>query len=98
VFALVTGSFIGALLMLYAADRLIKARAQFRRLHRMQDRLAAAAASAEKQQEQRQAAAQTSAELTSVLPAIRRPLVSPRRGAAAAVRDEGQGPPPQQRA
>jgi hypothetical protein len=64
---------IGAVLVLYAADRILKARAQARRLRTMHDRLAAAAARSEEQQEQRQAAAQASAALTSVIPAIKRP-------------------------
>ncbi len=73
---LVIGGFIGAVLVLYAADRVLKARAQVRRLRTMSDRLSAATARAEEQQEQRQAAAQASAELTSVLPAIQRPPLS----------------------
>ena len=60
--------FVGAMLVLYAADRVVKARAQARRLRRMSDRLAAAVARGEEQQE---AAAHASAALTSVLPAIR---------------------------
>jgi type II secretory pathway pseudopilin PulG len=74
VIGLVIGGIIGAVLMLYAADRVLAARAQVRRLRMMSGRLAAAAARAEKQHEQRQAAVRTSAELTSVLPAIKRPL------------------------
>lgn len=70
---LFVGGFVGAVLVLYAVDRILKARAQARRLRRMSDRLAAAAARSEEQQEQRQAAAQASAALTSVLPAIQRP-------------------------
>jgi hypothetical protein len=73
VVGLVIGGFIGAVLMLYAADRVLAARAQVRRLRMMSGRLAAAAARAEKQHEQRQDAVRTSAELTSVLPAIKRP-------------------------
>ncbi len=83
---LVIGGFIGAVLLLYAADRVVKARAQVRRLRTMSDRLAAAATRAEEQQEQRQAAVQASAALTSVLPAIQRPPLSvpgmPAHGAA----------------
>ena len=63
--------FVGAVLVLYAADRVLKARAQALRLRTMSDRLAAAVARGDEQQEQRQAAAQASAELTSVMPAIR---------------------------
>jgi outer membrane murein-binding lipoprotein Lpp len=70
---LVVAGFIGVVLVLYAADRIVKARAQVRRLRSMSDRLAAATARAEEQQERRQAAARASQELTSVLPAIQRP-------------------------
>jgi hypothetical protein len=63
----------GALAALYTADRLIKARAQVRRLRRMSDRLAAATARSDKQQAQRQAAERAGAELTSFMPAIGRP-------------------------
>jgi hypothetical protein len=65
--------FIGVVLMLYAADRIVTARAQVRRLRSMSDRLAAATASAGEQQQRRQAAERASQELTSVLPAIQRP-------------------------
>jgi hypothetical protein len=70
---LVVAGFIGVVLVFYAADRIVKARAQVRRLRSMSDRLAAATARAEEQQERRQAAARASQELTSVLPAIQRP-------------------------
>ena len=70
---LVVAGFIGLVLVLYAADRIVKARAQVRRLRSMSDRLAAATARAEEQQERRQAAERASQELTSVLPAIQRP-------------------------
>jgi hypothetical protein len=58
---------------LYAADRLIKARAQARRMRAMSERLAAATERAEKQHERRQEVAEASAALTSVMPAINRP-------------------------
>ena len=70
---LVIGGFIGMVLVLYAADRALKARAQVRRLRSMSDRLAAATARAEQQEERRQAVARASEQLTSVLPAIKRP-------------------------
>jgi hypothetical protein len=70
---LVVAGFIGVVLVLYAADRIVTARAQVRRLRSMSDRLAAATARAEEQQERRQAAERASQELTSVLPAIQRP-------------------------
>lgn len=63
----------GAVLVLYAADRVRKARARAQWLRTMSDRLDAAAARAEKQHEQRQAAAQTREALTSVMPAIKHP-------------------------
>jgi hypothetical protein len=65
-----------AIPVLYAADRIIKARAQARRLRTMSDRLDAATARAEEQQEKRQEAAKFSAALTSVMPAINRPPLS----------------------
>jgi hypothetical protein len=70
---LVVGGFIGVLLVLYAADRAVKARAQVRRRRSMSQRLAAATARAEEQHQQRQAAERASQALTSVLPAIKRP-------------------------
>jgi hypothetical protein len=70
---LVVGGFIGVLLVLYAAERIVKARAQARRRRSMSQRLAAATARAEEQHQQRQAAERASQELTSVLPAIKRP-------------------------
>jgi hypothetical protein len=76
VVGLFVGGFVGAVLVLYAVDRILKARAQARRLRRMSERLAAAAARSEEQQEQRQAAAHASAALTSVMPAIQRPPLS----------------------
>lgn len=79
-------SFAGPVLVLYGADRVLKARAQVRRRRTMSDRLAAAVTRAEDQQEQRQAAAQASAALTSVIPAIKRPPLTlpgePSHGAA----------------
>jgi len=78
--------FVGAVIMAYVADRIIKARAQARRLRAMTERLDAAAVRAEEQQEHRQAAAEASAALTSFMPAIKQPpLTVPdgqRRGAS----------------
>jgi hypothetical protein len=65
--------FVGAVLVLYAADRVLKARAQTRRLRAMSNRLDAATARADEQQEHRQVAAQASAALTSFMPAIKQP-------------------------
>jgi hypothetical protein len=67
---------VGAVLVIYAADRILKARAQVRRLSRMSDRLAAATAKAEEQHEQRQATERASAALTTYIPAIKRPPVT----------------------
>jgi hypothetical protein len=64
---------VAAALVLYAADRTVKARAHLRRLRAMSDRLAAATSRADEQQEQRQAADQAGAALTSVMPAINHP-------------------------
>ena len=59
--------------VLYAADRIIKARAQARRVAAMSERLTAVTARADKQHERQQEVAQASAELTSLMPAISRP-------------------------
>ena len=71
--ALLIAGVAGAVLVLYAADLVLRARARARRLREMSDRLAAAAARAEQQYERRRAAAQASKALTSVIPAIQRP-------------------------
>jgi hypothetical protein len=73
VVGLLIAGFAGAILVLYAAELIVKARARGRRLRAMNDRLAAATARAEAQQERRQAAARASGALTSVMPAISRP-------------------------
>lgn len=67
---------VGAVLVLYAADRVLKARTRGRRLRTMSDRLAAAATRGEEQHERREAAAHASAALTSFMPAIKRPPLS----------------------
>jgi NAD(P)-dependent dehydrogenase (short-subunit alcohol dehydrogenase family) len=59
-----------AVVLLYAGDRVVKARSRSRRLRGMSQRLAAAAARAEEQQAERRAAEVASADLTSVMPAI----------------------------
>jgi hypothetical protein len=74
---------VGAVPVLYATDRILKARAQARRLRTMSDRLAGATARADEQRQQHRAAAEASAALTSVMPAIERPpltLPPPRTG------------------
>ena len=63
--------------VLYAVDRILKARAQARRLRTMSDRLAGATARAEQQHERQQEVAEASAALTSVMPAINRPPLPP---------------------
>jgi hypothetical protein len=73
VFALLIVGIVVAVPVLYAADRIIKARAQARRMRTMGERLTAVTARAEKQHERRQEVARASAELTSVMPAIERP-------------------------
>jgi len=65
--------FVGVVVVAYAADRVWKARAQFRRLHTMNSRLAEATARAERQHEQVEAREKASAELTAFMPAINRP-------------------------
>jgi hypothetical protein len=86
VVGLLLAGFVGTALALYAADRILKARSQARRMRAMRDRLAAATVRAEEQQAQRQAAAEASAALTSVMPAIERPPLTlpsmPPRGSA----------------
>lgn len=83
---LIAGS-VSAAVVLYGADRAVKARARARRRREMSDRLAAATARADEQQEQRQAAEQASAALTSVMPAINRPPLTA--GRADPGRDDG---------
>lgn len=61
---------------LYLAERFLKARAQARRLHEMNDRLSAATARVDEQQAQKRAKEKASAALTNVMPAIKRPPLS----------------------
>ncbi len=75
IFLVVLGVIVVAF-VLYAADRLVKARGQARRLDRMSERLAAATARAERQQQKKEAATAASAALTSVVPAIKHPAVA----------------------
>lgn len=82
-FALLIVGIIVAVPVLYGADRIIKARAQARRMRTMGERLDAVTARTEKQHERQQEVARASAELTSVMPAIERPpltLPPPRTG------------------
>ncbi|HZC62675.1 MAG TPA: hypothetical protein VE464_13660, partial [Streptosporangiaceae bacterium] len=64
---------IAGVVLLYAADRARKLRARARQMSAMNERLDVAAAKVDKQQERKQARVRASAELTSVLPAIKRP-------------------------
>lgn len=80
--ALLIAGFAGAILVLYAADLVLRARARARRKRVMSERLAAATARAEEQDQRRQAAAQASGALTSVIPAISRPPLSVPGGSA----------------
>src|SRR5882757_419926 len=57
----------------YAADRARKLRVRARQLSGMNDRLDVAAAKVDEEQQQRRARVTASAELTSVMPAIKRP-------------------------
>ena len=57
----------------YAADRARKLRVRARQLGSMNDRLDVAAAKVDEEQQRRRARTRASAELTSVLPAIKRP-------------------------
>jgi hypothetical protein len=74
--ALLLIGFVGAVFVLYAAERLLKARRRVHRLRTMSDRLAAAARRGEQQHERREAAAEASAALTSFIPAIKSPGVT----------------------
>jgi hypothetical protein len=60
-------------LLLYATDRARKLRARARQMAAMNERLDVAAAKVDHEQQQKRAVVRASAELTSVLPAIRRP-------------------------
>jgi hypothetical protein len=81
VVGLLIAGFVGTALMLCAADRVIKARSQARRMRVMRDRLEAATVRADEQQARRDAAAEASAALTSVMPSIAGPLAAvPRSG------------------
>jgi hypothetical protein len=64
---------IAGVVLLYAVDRTRKLRARARQMSGMNERLDVAAAKVDEQAERRQARVRASAELTSVLPAIRRP-------------------------
>jgi type II secretory pathway pseudopilin PulG len=85
VVALLIAGFVGAIVTGWAVDLVLRARARARRLRVMGERLAAATARAEQQHRRRQAAAHASRELTSVIPAIKRPPLTvpgvPPRGA-----------------
>jgi type II secretory pathway pseudopilin PulG len=67
---------VATVILLYLADRVIKARAQARRLREMDGRLAAAAARVDEQQAEKRAASRASDALTNVMPAIKRPPLS----------------------
>lgn len=64
---------IAGVVLLYAAERARKLRARARQMSAMNERLDVAAAKVDEQQERKQARVRASAELTSVLPAIKRP-------------------------
>jgi hypothetical protein len=71
--ALLLIGLVGAVLVLYVAERFLKARRRGLRLRRMSDRLDAAARRAQQQHERREVAAEASAALTSFMPAIKGP-------------------------
>jgi hypothetical protein len=60
-------------LLMYVADRVRKLRTRARQMAGMNDRLDAAAEKVDKEQRQKRAVVRASAELTSVMPAIKRP-------------------------
>jgi type II secretory pathway pseudopilin PulG len=76
VLALLIAGIAAAIVAGWAADLVLRARARARRLRVMSERLAAATARAEEQHQRRQAAAHASKELTSLIPAIKRPPLS----------------------
>jgi hypothetical protein len=67
---------VGVVVVLYAAERFMKARTAARRLQRMSVRLDAATRRADKQHEHQQAATQAREALTAFMPAINKPLLS----------------------
>ena len=94
---LLLAGFAGALLVLFAVDRAVKALARARRRRTMRTRLAAATVRAEEQQQHRQASVRASKALTSVIPAIQRPPLTipglpPRAAARPRNRNENTGP------
>ena len=74
--ALLIAGFAGVIVAGWAADLVLRARARARRLRAMGERLDAATARADEHHQRRQAAAHASRELTSVIPAIKRPPLS----------------------
>jgi hypothetical protein len=64
---------LAGVVLLYAVERTRKLRARARQMSAMNERLDVAAAKVDEQQVRRQARVRASAELTSVLPAIKRP-------------------------
>jgi hypothetical protein len=70
---LLIAAILGAVILLYVTDRVIKACARVRRYRAMSDRLDAAAARTEVQQVRRKRSEAAGAALTSVIPAINRP-------------------------
>jgi hypothetical protein len=73
---LIAGAVVVLLVVLYLAERVIKARSRARRLQSMSDRLVAVTTRVDQQQEERRTQARASAALTSVMPAIKRPPLS----------------------
>ena len=87
---LLIAAVLGAMILLYVTDRVIKACARVRRYRAMSDRLDAAAARTEVQQVRRKRSEAAGAALTSVIPAINRPpLTLP--GATNPPQDTGPG-------
>ncbi len=84
---------VAAALVLYAADRARKLRVRARQMAGMNDRLAAAAAKIDEEQQRKRARVRASAELTSVMPAIKRPpLTIPGMGGHGPEADEEAAP------
>jgi hypothetical protein len=67
---LLVAAFAVLVVLLYVADRAIKAHVQWRRRHQMEERLGVAQAKAKARVEQQRRAAQAREALTSVMPGI----------------------------
>jgi hypothetical protein len=93
VVALLIAGFAGAIVAGWAADLVLRARTRARRRRVMGERLAAATARAVEQHQRRQAAAHASRQLTSVIPAIKRPPLTMPGGRPRGAKSPADSPP-----